>query len=319
MRIASIVESVFRSSVLAAAAFLIIGSHSNALAGCLSRPGTPVDLSLKEVDQREPHWLILEWTDTISIPDSGYTMYYDIYIRDANQNNIGLDRTGDGPYYFMSLYSGEKNGRSTNGKRGSLFIRNLEGGTTYCVSMRARSGKGTNGCISKLASGWACATTSGQPPKSAQKPGPPTADFCNWYAKDAVSQFRQAAGCNLGGASWHTNSEGHYGWCMLQKSVSPMWSEHNMREGKIAECLKQKAATAPPKANQGQGPQTITIPSDVDVFAQQGGTGKPFGTVKKGTKALFLDKKPDGWCHFAGDEVPTPNHNAWVMCDKIAQ
>lgn len=91
-----------------------------------------------------------------------------------------------------------------------------------------------------------------------------------------------------------------------------------MRAGKIAECMKQQAANAPPKANQGMGPETITIPSDVGVFAEAGGT-KPFGTVKKGTKALFLDKKPNGWCHFAGDEVATPNHDAWVLCSKIGQ
>ena len=143
---------------------------------------------------------------------------------------------------------------------------------------------------------------------------PPNPDFCNWYASEAVARAAQGAKCGFTGARWDPNKQHHFDWCIQQKSQQQGWSEHNARVGQLADCAKKEAGNAPPKANQSMGPPTPTVPQDVDVYAQPGGEGKPIGILKGGSKVLLTDKRPDQWCHVAGDPVPTGQ--GWVWCGQ---
>ena len=142
----------------------------------------------------------------------------------------------------------------------------------------------------------------------------PNPDFCNWYASEAVARAAQGAKCGFTGARWDPDKQHHFDWCMQQKSQQEGWSEHNARLGDLADCAKKEAANAPPKANQGMGPPTPTVPQDVDVYAQPGGKGKSIGTLKGGSRIMLTDQRPDQWCHVAGDPVPTGQ--GWVWCGK---
>jgi hypothetical protein len=143
---------------------------------------------------------------------------------------------------------------------------------------------------------------------------PPDAKFCAWYASDAVSQFQQAANCELSGSSWSANKQGHYDWCMQQKSQQAGWSEHNARAGALADCLKKQVNAAPPKANQGLGVPTVTVNNEVDIYEQPGGVGKPFDSVKANSQVNLSEKRSDDWCHVFGDAVP--HGSGWVWCGK---
>jgi hypothetical protein len=74
-------------------------------------------------------------------------MYFDMYLRDANKNNIGLDLTGTGPYQVAY------------GHRSSKTFDKLTSNVVYCFALRARTEGGTQGCISAITSNWACART----------------------------------------------------------------------------------------------------------------------------------------------------------------
>ena len=82
-------------------------------------------------------------------------MYFDIYVRDAKQGQLGKDQTGTGPFKGL-VY----------GSRSSKVFDGLLANKGYCFALRARTGAGTQGCISEQTSAWACATTPplGTPP-----------------------------------------------------------------------------------------------------------------------------------------------------------
>jgi hypothetical protein len=142
-------------------------------------------------------------------------------------------------------------------------------------------------------------------------PGP---QFCEYYATKAVEQVSAASKCGFPTVGrWDPNKQNHLNWCLAQKGQSSSWSEFNTR----AELLKDCLAKLPPPPPSGTGPislgpPVVTVPQDVDIYAEPGGVGRPFGMVKAGTKAQESDERPDHWCRIFGDAVP--NGSGWVWC-----
>jgi hypothetical protein len=65
-------------------------------------------------------------------------------------------------------------------------------------------------------------------------------------------------------------------------------------------------APTPPPAG-----QTATVNNDVDVYAEPGGQGQPFGEpLRKGSKVTVLVRQQDQWCQVQGNAVP--NGIGWV-------
>jgi hypothetical protein len=60
--------------------------------------------------------------------------------------------------------------------------------------------------------------------------------------------------------------------------------------------------------------RNVSVPQDVDVYAEPGGVGTPSGTLNAGSGVSLLETRPDQWCHVAGDTVP--QGNGWVWCGK---
>jgi hypothetical protein len=136
-----------------------------------SRPGTPDATSAvaKSPTSIEFSWRNLtnkgmNKSGTVGVNDQPHEMYFDIYVRDAKQGQLGKDETGTGPFKGL-VY----------GSRSSKVFDGLLANKAYCFALRARTGGGTQGCISELTSAWACATTppvgapvvaENQPPKA---------------------------------------------------------------------------------------------------------------------------------------------------------
>ena len=148
-----------------------------------SRPGTPDATSAVA---KSPTSIEFSWRNltnkgmnksmnqggTVAVNDQPHEMYFDIYVRDAKQGQLGKDETGTGPFKGL-VY----------GSRSSKVFDGLLANKGYCFALRARTGGGTQGCISEQTSAWACATTpplgapvvaANQPPKAApaQPQGP---------------------------------------------------------------------------------------------------------------------------------------------------
>lgn len=149
----------------------------------------------------------------------------------------------------------------------------------------------------------------------AQKLTPPTVDFCNWYATEAVVRAGQGATCGLTGARWSPNKDQHYGWCIQQKTQQQAWSEHSARLSGLADCAKKAAGSAPPKSNFSVGPPTVTVDADVDIYDKPGGVGTKIGILRKGSKVSLFERKPDQWCGVSGKPVG-PNAVGFVWCGK---
>src|SRR5262249_41049794 len=96
-------------------------------------------------------------------------MYFDMYMRDGANRPIGKDLTGTGPFdvSYGSISSKTFDGLAPNSR--------------YCFSLRARTGHGTQGCISAITSNVACATTlaAGATPVHPPSPPPPAAIVIN--------------------------------------------------------------------------------------------------------------------------------------------
>ena len=133
-----------------------------------ARPGTPDATSAvaKSPTSIEFSWRNLtnkgmNKTGTVGVNDQPHEMYFDIYVRDAKQGQLGKDETGTGPFRGL-VY----------GSRSSKVFDGLLANKAYCFALRARTGGGTQGCISELTSAWACATTPpiGAPVVAANQP-----------------------------------------------------------------------------------------------------------------------------------------------------
>ena|GEM_PF-3344895 len=72
-------------------------------------------------------------------------------------------------------------------------------------------------------------------------------------------------------------------------------------------------------ASRVQKPQSqanrTTITGDVDIYAQPGGQGKPYGMVSKGTQVEVKVRQDDRWVKIAGPNVP--GGSGWVWGDYV--
>ncbi len=126
-------------------------------ASCGDRPGTPNETEVYAISGNQ---LDFRWRNTtgkgmnpsgsIGHGDQPHTSYFDIYVRNAANQPVGADVTG-----------GAKQDNLVYGIRSRYIIGGLVPNTRYCVTIRARTGAYREGCISKQASGWVCATTLG--------------------------------------------------------------------------------------------------------------------------------------------------------------
>lgn len=141
----------------------------------------------------------------------------------------------------------------------------------------------------------------------------PTAQFCNWYASEAVARAGQGAKCGFTGAGWDPNKQAHFTWCMAQKAQQQAWGEHNARLGALADCAKKHVKAAPPKGNYSAGAPEVTVDADVDIYKEPG-EGQPFDILRVNTKVQVYQRRPDNWCLVAGRNVP--GERGWVWCGK---
>ena len=159
---------------------------SSAHAGCGDRPGTPNELRAEPLASAPNTTIRFSWRNTTgkgmnksgstSSGDAPHKMYFDIWVRDSKGRNIGKDLTGYGPYSV------------TYGSRSHKDINHLSTPETRCFYIRARTGPGTKGCISKIAAGPVCATTVAAAAK------PPTGHTLRlpyiWVRRAARNSFR---------------------------------------------------------------------------------------------------------------------------------
>lgn len=122
-------------------------------ASCDERPGTPNELVAEPLS---PTAIRLSWKNTTGRAAGagavGHTMYFDIYVRDLDGQDLGRDVTGVGPYRNLAY-----------GSRSYHEFGDLAMGTDYCFFMRARSAAGTQGCVSQEASAAVCTATTVPP------------------------------------------------------------------------------------------------------------------------------------------------------------
>jgi len=62
------------------------------------------------------------------------------------------------------------------------------------------------------------------------------------------------------------------------------------------------------------GGDLVTVPLDVDVYAQPGGVGKPIGMLPQGSQVELINQRKDQWCNVQGGAVPAPGNFGWVWC-----
>lgn len=120
------------STVLAAAA---------ADAACTDRPGTPTGVTARVTSQFPP-MIQVRWTNTAT-----ETVFWDVEMTDE-QGNIPKEAPGPGI------------GRGDEGV--GLPVENtytVPAGVTRCFRVKARTARHTEGCVSKIWSARACATT----------------------------------------------------------------------------------------------------------------------------------------------------------------
>lgn len=138
-------------------------TSSSVNAGCGNRPGTPNEVRAEPSPDSPTSAIRFSWRNTTGRAHSGssHTGYFDIYITDENGQPLS-NLTGYGPYNGISY-----------GSRSFYDITGLSPGSKRCFSLRARTGPGTQGCISEIASASACATTlATAPPQSVKSPQP---------------------------------------------------------------------------------------------------------------------------------------------------
>ena len=147
---------------------------SAAQASCGDRPGTPNELRAEVVTGFATPTIRFSWRNTTgkglnksgstSSGDAPHTMYFDIKVR-ADEKETPLpgpskDYTGHGPF------------KVTYGMRRNQDFDHLSTPQRLCFWIRARTERGTKGCVSQIWAGPVCATTATSPqtPASPQKP-----------------------------------------------------------------------------------------------------------------------------------------------------
>ena len=133
-------------------------------AQCSDRPGTPTDVRLEPNETNNS--LNLIWRNTTRGNEQAW---FDIYFRDEDNNPIGRDMTG------------ALGGVRPYGTGSAYLYADLTPGKRYCASMRARSGAGTQGCVSEITSNRSCATvplvaSAVRVPAEGRSPAPPAGE-----------------------------------------------------------------------------------------------------------------------------------------------
>lgn len=124
---------------------------ASANAGCGFRPGTPNKVRIAGASATA---MTVEWRNTTGKFASGPlkwwsepVMYFDMYFRNGNKQQIGRDLTGQGS--FLVQY----------GELTRYRFDKLAPNTRYCFALRARTEGGTQGCVSAVTSNWGCGAT----------------------------------------------------------------------------------------------------------------------------------------------------------------
>lgn len=80
-----------------------------------------------------------------------------------------------------------------------------------------------------------------------------------------------------------------------------------------------KRKNPPPEPGPAPAGRTATVNNDVDVYAEPGGQGQPFGVLRVKSQVVVLPSQPvcqkAQWCHVQGNAVP--NGSGWVWGDLL--
>lgn len=121
-----------------------IAATTAASASCGKRPGTPNEVTGRAISADA---IEFSWRNTTGKSIEQPRMFFDMYLRGGNNNQIGRDLTGTGPFDV------------SYGSRSAKTFTGLSPNSRYCFSLRARSAGGTQGCISAITSNVACVNT----------------------------------------------------------------------------------------------------------------------------------------------------------------
>lgn len=149
------------ANVAAAAAMIAMVVPAVASAGCDDddRPGTPNQLQAEPLAGSPASAIRFSWRNTTGKSIEQPRMWFDMAITDAS-GALVQNLTGVGPYEGIRY-----------GSRSSRDFTGLVPNQTLCLRIRARTGPGTTGCISRLVAGPVCATTIA--PSAPAPPGKP--------------------------------------------------------------------------------------------------------------------------------------------------
>ena len=126
-------DDVISRCVTLLIAMMTVSATANA--SCGDRPGTPTKLSALP---QNGTIIKLQWTNTAN--ESG--IYWDVEM--MRNGTVFRSFTG-----FKADFGGQPFG--LRGRIDRTLVRRLEYGPTYCFRVRARTGRGSSGCVS---AGW---------------------------------------------------------------------------------------------------------------------------------------------------------------------
>jgi hypothetical protein len=132
-----LIRSVLQITILLAAV------APGAYAACGDRPGTPINLKAQVINNcLNPSCINVSWTNTAT-----ERVWWDISVTTADGRQTGLGLSGVG------------RGVEGRGVPASHMFIGLQPGQALCFRVRARTARGTQGCVSKIFTGPVCATT----------------------------------------------------------------------------------------------------------------------------------------------------------------
>ena len=151
-------KSKIAAGSLACAFLYLAAGAAPAYAACSDRPGTPNNLSAEVTSATS-----IRFKFRITTRDNEISRFYDAYVVQRPGNKTVWSQTGvraHGPYFLG--YGGIDH----------FNVSDLKPGGTYCFQIRARTERGTQGCVSAKWSGAVCATIEGGPSASPNARGP---------------------------------------------------------------------------------------------------------------------------------------------------
>jgi hypothetical protein len=156
-------------AVLGAAAFTTALGVMPTMAACGDRPGTPTNVTARMTSESPPT-VHVSWTNTAT-----ETVWWDLEMTDASGK-------------VHPLPAGIGRGETGKGLRSSNSY-SLPAGETRCFRVKARTGRGTSGCVSAVWSNRACATSA-----KPSTPGKPQAGPWGALAADSKGAWGYAIG-----------------------------------------------------------------------------------------------------------------------------